>query len=31
LSESPDHLHPSPSGYRAMAGALRPVIEQILR
>lgn len=31
LSESPDHLHPSPSGYRAMAAALRPVIEQILR
>jgi lysophospholipase L1-like esterase len=31
LAESPDHLHPSPSGYRAMAGALRPVIEQILR
>jgi len=31
LSDSPDHLHPSPSGYRAMAGAIRPVIEQILR
>ena len=31
LSDSPDHLHPSPSGYRAMAGAIRPVIERILR
>ncbi len=31
LSDSPDHLHPSPSGYRAMAGAIRPVIEHILR
>ena len=31
LSDSPDHLHPSPTGYRAMAGAIRPVIEQILR
>ena len=31
LSDSPDRLHPSPSGYRAMAGAIRPVIEQILR
>ena len=31
LSESPDHLHPSPSGYRAMAAAIRPVIEQVLR
>ena len=31
LSDSPDHLHPSSSGYRAMAGAIRPVIEQILR
>jgi lysophospholipase L1-like esterase len=31
LADSPDHLHPSPSGYRAMAGAIRPVIEQVLR
>jgi lysophospholipase L1-like esterase len=31
LSDSPDHLHPSPSGYRAMAGAIRPVVEHILR
>lgn len=31
LSDSPDHLHPSPSGYRAMAAAIRPVIEQVLR
>jgi lysophospholipase L1-like esterase len=31
LSDSPDHLHPSPLGYRAMAGAIRPVIERILR
>jgi lysophospholipase L1-like esterase len=31
LSDSGDHLHPSPAGYRAMAEAIRPVIEQILR
>jgi lysophospholipase L1-like esterase len=31
LSDTPDGLHPSPAGYRAMADALRPVIEQILR
>jgi lysophospholipase L1-like esterase len=31
LSGSPDHLHPSPSGYRAMAGAIRTVLEHILR
>ena len=31
LSDSPDHLHPSPSGYRTMARALRTVIEHILR
>ena len=31
LSESPDQLHPSPAGYRAMAEAIRPVIEQVLR
>jgi lysophospholipase L1-like esterase len=30
LSETADQLHPSPSGYRAMADAIRPVIEQIL-
>ena len=31
LSDSPDHLHPSASGYRAMAEAIRPVIELVLR
>ena len=31
LSESGDHLHTSPAGYRAMAEALRPVIEHVLR
>ena len=31
LSATGDHLHPSPAGYRAMAEAIRPVIEQILR
>jgi lysophospholipase L1-like esterase len=31
LSETADHVHPSPAGYRAMADAIRPVIEQILR
>ena len=31
LSESGDRLHPSPAGYRVMADAIRPVIEQILR
>jgi len=31
LSESPDGLHPSPAGYRAMADAIRPVLEQSLR
>lgn len=31
LSETSDHLHPSPAGYRAMAEAIRPVIEKILR
>jgi lysophospholipase L1-like esterase len=31
LSETSDHLHPSPAGYRAMAEAIRPVIERILR
>jgi lysophospholipase L1-like esterase len=31
LFDSPDHLHPSASGYRAMAEAIRPVIELVLR
>lgn len=31
LSATADHLHPSPAGYRAMADALRPVIERTLR
>ena len=31
LSESPDQLHPAAAGYRAMADAIRPVIEQVLR
>jgi lysophospholipase L1-like esterase len=31
LSLTEDHLHPTPAGYRAMAGAIRPVIERILR
>ena len=31
LSDTPDQLHPSPAGYRAMADAIRPVIERILR
>lgn len=30
LSDSPDQLHPSAAGYRAMADAIRPVIERIL-
>jgi len=30
LSETPDHLHPSAAGYRAMADALRPVLEKLL-
>lgn len=30
LSETPDRLHPSPAGYRAMADALRPVIERLI-
>jgi lysophospholipase L1-like esterase len=30
LAESPDGLHPSASGYRRMADALRPVIESAL-
>jgi lysophospholipase L1-like esterase len=31
LSDSADGLHPSPAGYRAVADALRPVIEEALR
>jgi acyl-CoA thioesterase-1 len=31
LSESPDDLHPSPAGYRRMADAIRPVLENLLR
>lgn len=31
LADSPDGLHPSPAGYRAMAEAIRPALEQILR
>ena len=30
LFESPDGLHPSPTGYRRMADAIRPVIEELL-
>jgi lysophospholipase L1-like esterase len=31
LSGTPDQLHPSPAGYRAMAEALQPVLEMIVR
>jgi acyl-CoA thioesterase-1 len=31
LSDSPDGLHPSPSGYRRMADALLPTLEELLR
>ena len=31
LSATADQLHPSPEGYRAMADAIRPIIERILR
>jgi lysophospholipase L1-like esterase len=30
LSESPDQLHPSAAGYRAMAGAIGPVIRRLI-
>lgn len=31
LFDSPDDLHPTPAGYRRMADAIRPVLEQVLR
>ena len=31
LSETADQLHPTPAGYRAMAEAIRPAIELVLR
>ena len=31
LSETADQLHPTPAGYRAMAEAIRPAIERVLR
>jgi lysophospholipase L1-like esterase len=31
LFESPDGLHPTPAGYRRMADAIRPALEQVLR
>ena len=31
LSETADQLHPTPAGYRAMAAAILPAIEQFLR
>jgi lysophospholipase L1-like esterase len=30
LASSPDDLHPSPEGYKAMAAALEPAIESLL-
>ena len=30
LFETPDDLHPSPAGYRRMADAIRPVLENVL-
>ena len=31
LADTDDRLHPSPAGYRAMAEAIRPVLESVLR
>ena len=31
LASSPDELHPSPAGYRLMAEAIAPVINQVLK
>lgn len=31
LTDTPDGLHPSPAGYRAVAEALRPALERLLR
>ena len=31
LFESPDELHPSAAGYRRMADAIRPVLEQVVK
>jgi lysophospholipase L1-like esterase len=31
LADSPDDLHPSPDGYRRMAGAIRAALERVLR
>jgi len=31
LFESPDGLHPSPAGYRRMAEAIEPVLQQVLK
>lgn len=31
LAETPDSLHPSPSGYRRMAEALQPALERLLK
>ena len=31
LFESPDGLHPSPAGYRRMANAIEPILQQLLK